>query len=128
MTNQYDQLELSRAYREGLAIEKAPLADRKAGAQLYFEAMRDDPGRVAEQIAWLIDGNYGRGQQIKAQQIVKSPRMNRVAALSALIAVYEYQTSGIMAVAAWKKLPKSQQMLLQKAIEVVIKAAEQAEE
>jgi hypothetical protein len=124
MLSDYELRELNRANREAHEIERAPLTDRKEGAQTYFEVMRDDPARVAERIAWLINGEYGQGQMLKAKQIVSSPRMNRVAALSGLIAIYEFRTSQVMAIAAWKKLTKPQQTLLNKAIEVVIAAAE----
>lgn len=120
----YDQREILNAGRRLLEVNASPLADRKEACANFLEAMRDDPALIAERIGWLIDGNYGYGEMLKAKQIVKATRMNRRAALTHMIAAYEWQCPQMMAAAAWKKLTKSQKDLLDRSVDVVIEAAE----
>ena len=90
--------------------------------------MATDPATVAERISWLIDGNYGYGQMQMARQVVASPRTNREAALTQLVAVYEWQCPRRMSVEAWKKLSTAQKKALSAAVAVVISEAERSEE
>ena len=125
---QYETQEILRAQGEMERLKRAPLSDRKEAAQSFYETMRDDPATVAERLGWLFDGNYGKGQQLMAQQILKSPRMNRAAALTNLVAAFDWQCPQDMVAAAWKKLTKPQQKMLDDVLQVVIKAAEREEE
>lgn len=124
---EYERRELREAKQRLTEIEKAPLADRKEAAAEFLEAMRDHPEIVAERIGWLLDGNYGYGQMLKAKQILGSPRMNRSAALTHMVAAYEWSTPNAMAIAGWKKLTKGQQVALDKAVLRAIKDAESEE-
>ena len=124
----YERRELEIAHREMADLEKAPLADRKEACQAFYEAMRDDPARVAERIGWIFDGNYGRGHYIMARRILASPRMNRAAALTNIAAAADWQCPQRMVATAWKKLTGPQKAMLDAAIQVVIKAAENEEE
>lgn len=117
---QYHIAELERAWREKEAIEKAPLADRKEGRTAWAEALKD-PNRIAERIAWLLNGDYGYGQMVRATEAANNTRMNRVAFLSTEIACYEWRCPYTYAVTEWKKLTKKAQGELAKAIEGVIK-------
>ncbi len=117
---EYESNERLRAIRDESRIEKAPLADRKEAQAAFYEAMATDPAIVAERISWLIDGNYGYGQMQMAKQVVGSPRMNREAALTQLVAVFEWQCPRRMAIDAWKKLTGPQKKALSAAIAVVI--------
>jgi hypothetical protein len=121
---QYEARSLREAAAHEREIDSAPLADRKEAQAAFLEVIRDDPALVAERISWLIDGNYGYGEMLKAKQVVAMPRSNRIAALTQLIAVYEWMTPRSMAVAAWKKLTNAQKQELDRMVEVVIKAAE----
>ena len=121
---EYERQSRDEAFRREIEIERAPLSDRKVNARKFFELMRYDPALVAERVGWIIDGSYGYGEMMKAKQIVANPRMNRVAALNCLIALYEWQCPRRLCVEAWKKLTTAQKNMLDKAIEVVIKAAE----
>ncbi len=125
--SEYERNELREAHRRLDEVEKAPLAERKEAAAEFLEAMRDDPGLVAERIDWLLKGNYGYGPMKKAKQIVGSPRMNRPAALTHMIAAFEWSTPNAMAISGWKKLTKQQQAALDKAVLAVIRDAESAE-
>ena len=124
---QYEANELAIARRDEERINSEPLEDRKECQASYLEAMRSDPALVAERIAWLIYGNYGKGPQLLAERIVASPRSNRVAGLSQLACVFEWRCPRAMGVAAWKKLTASQKQSLESAIEMVISEAEKAE-
>lgn len=121
--DEYDRRSLGEALAHQRDVEGAPLADRKEACAEFAEALRD-PLLVAERLGWLIDGNYGRGEMLKAKQIVASPRMNRRAALTHLIGMYEWRCPSDMGVAAWKKLSASEKKALDAAVDVVIEAAE----
>lgn len=124
---QYESNELAMARRDEEGINAAPLLERKENQERFLDAMTIDPALVAERIGWLIDGNYGYGPMLLAKRIVTSPRMNRVAALSQLICVFEWRCPRIMGVAAWKKLAVSQKAALKEAIDTVIAEAEKSE-
>ena len=124
---QYEQNELAVARRDEERINSAPLAERKECQANFLDAMATDPALVAERIGWVLNGSYGHGQMLMAEQILASPRMNRVAALSQLVCVFEWRCPRVMGVAAWKKLTKTQQRDLESAIETVIAEAEKAE-
>ena len=121
---EYEAREVSLAQREMAELEHAPLSERKEAAQDFYEAMRDDPARVAERIGWIFDGNYGRGHYIMARRILASPRMNRTAALTNIAAAADWRCPQRMVAAAWKRLTPPQKKMLYAAIQVVIKAAE----
>jgi hypothetical protein len=121
---EYEINEHRIAQKEGAEIDHLPLNERKENAQRFYEAMRDDPAAVAERLGWLIDGNYGAGQQSMARQIVLSPRMNRAAALNGLVGTYEYRCPARMVATAWKRLTAGQKAKLDSALQVVIRAAE----
>jgi hypothetical protein len=120
----YERRELAEAQQKLREIEKAPLADRKEAAASFFEAMRDRPDVVGERVGWLLAGNYGYGSMQMAKRILSSPRMNRAAALTHMIAAFEWSTPGAMARAGWKKLTPSQKANLDRAVQKEIRAAE----
>jgi len=124
---EYESRELREADQRLREIERAPLADRKEAAAEFLVAMRDHPKLVAERIGWLLGGSYGYGSMLKAKRVLGSPRMNRSAALTHMVAAYEWQTPNAMAAAAWHKLTKGQQAALEKAVQAAIKSAEKDE-
>jgi hypothetical protein len=122
---EYEMREAQEFQRQLRDVEKAPLADRKEAAKAWGQSLtdhgRDDhPSVVAERIGWLLDGNYGYGAMQAARRIADNSRMNRVAALSIMIAALEWMCPGKMAVAAWKKLSAPQKAKLEKAIKAEI--------
>lgn len=121
---EYENRSLHEANRHLTQIESAPLSERKEAQAEFLEVIKNDPALLAERLSWLIDGNYGYGEMMKAKQIIASPRVNREAALTQLVAAYEWQCPPAMAVAAWKKLDATEKRMLSSAIEVVIEAAE----
>ena len=121
---EYERREFNEANQKLREVEKAPLADRKEAAAEFLAAMRDHPQLVAERIGWLLDGNYGYGSMQMAKRILGSPRMNRSAALTHMIGAFEWSTPSAMAIAGWKKLTKSQQAALERAVQSAIRDAE----
>lgn len=115
---------ISEAYQHQQEIEKAPLSDRQAARSDFYEAMATDPALVAERVGWLIDGNYGQGEMLKAKQVIASPRMNRRAALTHMVGMFEWQCPAKFAAEAWHKLTASEKKALDAALDVVIEAAE----
>jgi hypothetical protein len=124
---EYEQNELRAASRHEREIDQAPLNDRKEAQRRFFEVMWTQPGLVAERISWLLDGNYGFGPMLLAKRLVASPRSNRRAGLTLSVGVFEWMCPRRYGIAAWKKLPRQQQALLDAAVDVVIEAAEQEE-
>lgn len=120
----YEQRELSATRRQISEIERAPLADRKEAAEKFYAAMRDCPELIAERVGWLLDGNYGYGPMLMAKRVLGSPRMNRSAALTQLIATLEWSTPSAMTRSSWNKLTKDQQAALEKAVQATIRLAE----
>jgi hypothetical protein len=116
--------EVGQAMRKMQEVARASLTDRQEARKAFGEAMAEDPALVAERVGWLIDGNYGFGEMIKAKQVIASPRMNRRAALTQMVGVYEWNCPGDFGVDAWKKLTGGQKAALDAALDVVIEAAE----
>jgi hypothetical protein len=116
----YDYKELASARRHEQEVDTSPLAERKAGQADFLEVMKKRPEVVAERIDWLLAGNYGSGEMMMARNL--TPRMNRPAILSQLIAVFEWHCPRRMAVDAWKKLTAKQKATLDSHIEDVLHA------
>lgn len=125
--SEYERRELQEANQHLSAVERSPLADRKEAATEFLAAMRDHPELVAERIGWLLGGNYGYGQMLMAKRVLGSPRMNRVAALTQMVAAFEWSSPGTMTRAAWKKLTKGQQSALDRAVQAVVRDAAREE-
>ena len=123
---QYDMRSRKEAYAHETEINSASLAERKEAQANWLDAMQNRPEVIADRLEWLLHGNYGRGEMMQARDIVMSPRMNRVAALSQRVALWEWLTPGQMAIAAWKKLTPAQQESLALKITRVIKKYEKA--
>ena len=115
---EYETNELRIAIRDEERIVKSPLAERQEGLASYVEIATKAPNRLAERIQWLLDGNYGKGQQLICERATK--RSNRVALFSQLIAVYEFRTTRDMARKAWRKWTTGQKKSLDTEIGKVI--------
>lgn len=123
---EYDTREMQTARNRLAEVRKAPLADRKEAREAYRAAMADDPDLVAERVVWLLNGSYGYGEHLIARTIVAKPRMNRVAALAHLIAVYEWQCPEDFATKAWHDLTPDQQTAIDQAITRAIESHERS--
>lgn len=124
---EYERRELADARGRLGEVRRAPLADRKAAQAQFFEAMRDHPELVAERLGWLLDGSYGWGEGQLAKQILASPRMNRSAALTQMVGVFEWQSPEDMSRAAWKKLSAGEKARLESEVQAAISSAESEE-
>lgn len=122
--SEYERREMQEAQTKLAEVRKASLADRKASAQDFFEAMRDNPEIVAERIGWLLDGNYGYGSMLLAKRVLGAPRSNRAVALTQMAGAFEWSSPEEMTRAAWKKLTASQQAALDRAVQKAIRDAE----
>jgi hypothetical protein len=121
----YELRSLNEASRHMQEVENAPLRDRKEAQAKFQEAMKERPELVAERLGWLFDGNYGYGEMLKARQVINlSKRTNKKAQLTHLIGVFEWQCPVTMSSSTWKKLTKTEQNRLDRAIDLVIEAAE----
>lgn len=105
---QYEQREASEHYQRMQEVEKAPLSERLEAYQEFAKALADDPETVAERVGWVLNGSYGKGAYDKAWDIAKSPRMNRVAALTQMAAALEWSCTGVYARKAWTRLTQEQ--------------------
>jgi len=123
--HQYVSRELDEANRKAREVDSASLSERQEAREDFYRVMAEDPARVAERVGWIIDGTHGYGVMLQAKRIIASPRMNRRAALTHLVAIHEWNCPGKFAVDAWKKLTGEQKRTLDAALDVVIDAAEQ---
>lgn len=125
---EYEQREIREAHRQRDEVNKAPLAERKEAAASFYEAMAERPKLVGERVSWLLDGNYGYGPMLLAKNILRHKRMNRVAALTQMIGVYEWHSPEVMTRQVWKRLTPGEKAELARAVEHAIEEAEEAED
>jgi hypothetical protein len=118
---QYESHEQQLAYRHIADVANAPLSERKENQARWANALLT-PELIAQRIGWLLNGDYGKGAQLMALRVIESPRMNQVAALSQLIACFEWRCDSDRARLAWKKLPKANQRIVDGAIKQAIEA------
>jgi len=110
LSNQaYEQSEVMSYLRDLREVEKAPLNERTEARAEWLSALKEHPETVAERVGWLLNGTYGRGSYIKAWEVAKSPRMNRVSAMSQMIAALEWRCPSAFARSAYLKLSKAEQ-------------------
>jgi len=114
---QYERDVIRRFQSELREIEKAPLYERKKAVDKWKGSLKTEPEAIAERVGWLLDGSYGEGAYIRAREIARSPRMNRPAALSQMVAAMEWRTPGPMARKAFLNLPKAEQQKINKLIQ-----------
>lgn len=126
-SDDYERREIAIAYRQIDDVNRAPLRDRQEAARDFFETMRDTPQIVGERVGWLLAGNYGYGSKLIAENVLHSPRMNRVAALTQLIGVFQWQSPERMTRQAWKRLTGQAKALLATAVETEIDDALRAD-
>lgn len=125
---EYEQREIRLAHQHREEVNRAPLAERREAATAFFEVMRDHPGLVSERIGWLLDGNYGYGPMLLARNVISRKRMNRIAALTQMIGVYEWQSPEDMTRQVWKRLSPGEKHELARVVEQAIFEAETAED
>ena len=116
---EYEATEMHNAMARERKINAAPLVDRHEARAEFSDALKS-PELVAERVRWLLDGNYGYGEMMRAQAIASNRRANRAANLGRLIAVYEWQCPADFATQAWKGLTPEQQTAVNAAIDAEV--------
>lgn len=124
---EYERRELAEAHKKLDKVNRLPIAVRKEAQAAFFEVMRSNPELVAERLGWLLAGSYGYGPMLLAKRVLASPRMNRAAALTQMVGVFEWQSRDDMSRAAWKKLSASEKARLSRAVQRAITRAESEE-
>jgi len=99
----YHEQEMARYHREVQERESAPLADRRE-AKADWTSLLKDAEALAVRCNLLLNGSYGYAQHFLAMRIVENKRMNRVAGIGQLVALWECQCPQREAIAAWKSL------------------------
>ena len=123
MSGDYEKREIAIARRQAQEVNAAPLVDRQAARDDFFEAMRDTPQIVGERVGWLLGGNYGFGPKWLAERVVFSRSRSKVAALTQMVGVFEWQSPERMTVQAWKRLTIDKKHNLARAVEEEIDEA-----
>lgn len=119
----YEENEYRRYFAEIKRIEQAPILQRKEAQKDYMDALVSCPEIIAERIGWLFNGSYGWAEQQQALKVLNSPRMNRIAALSIMIAQKDHFCPARFAVNAYRKLSKKQQQRINELIQREIEGA-----
>ena len=123
---EYERRERQMFHAQLREVETAPLADRREARKEFADAL-ETPDLVAERVAWLLDGNYGKGSYDAAREVLRRSRMNQVAWFTTTIAALEWRCPAKFAAEAWKKLAPAKKALLQKLVEGEIRDAEMEE-
>lgn len=110
---EYEMREAQEYQKHLRDVENASLIDRKEACTNFFDDMCRYPDMIGERVSWLVSGEYGWGAMKAAKRIIKSPRMNRVAALTQIVAALDWACPRKMAISAWKKLTTAQKSALE---------------
>jgi hypothetical protein len=117
-TQEYEDNELRIAIRDEERVVKSSLADRQAGLCDFIEMATQFPNELAHRVQWMLEGNYGKGQQLMCERA--TTRMNRAAQFVQMVAVFEFGTTRDMARKSWRKFPDESKKLLDSAVNAVI--------
>ena len=118
--NAYIQRERGKVQDKLRALSALPLRWRQQNRAEYRQALAERPAYVAAEVDHLLSGNFGEAEYHIAMDIMARPRMNRVAALSQLIAGLEWECSALEARKAYLSLDDRQKATIDTAIEEVI--------
>lgn len=123
----YERRERAELRRRLDEVDKAPLNERKENLRdledmfsSKLARLRDGIETVAERVGWLLDGNYGYGSYLVANEIAANRRMNRVAALTQLTLALEWGVPPRMSAAWWNKLSAPAKRELNDAVQAEI--------
>jgi len=94
--------------RELEVIESAPLHERREAREALTFYLNEHPAVVTERIGWLLNGSYGAGAAMAAENILNS-RANKRAWLLQTIAILEWHCPRRFAGQVWNKLTADQQ-------------------
>lgn len=114
---EYEANEARRFLNRKSQIENSPWNERHEAQGEYYAAMRTSPELVAERVEWLFNGSYGFHECKLASAIKANPRCNRVAQISQLIALVEWQCTAEDACKAWLSLSPAEKQRIDEAVE-----------
>ena len=120
MHNTYEQREIEKINNQMNNLSHEPLHIRKQSRADYAEIMRDNPDLVVEGIGDMLRGDYDEGAYIICKNIIANPRMNRIAALSAMIGSLKWQCSALDCRKAYLSLNKDEQDTINAKIQTLI--------
>jgi hypothetical protein len=118
---EYEAREAEAFQRQLRNAEQGTLAEKRAYARKWEEAIRTRPDLVAQRIGWLLAGNYGFGSYKAAERALTSPNIHHFVWFTCTIAALEWTTSRAVARAACDDLPAAERARLQRAIEGVLR-------
>jgi len=107
--NEYTHQEVRRTHLQIARASHQPLADRQAARAAYADALASRVGDITRALDFIVNGDYGRGPQALAIEILQAgPRRNKAAALSALVAGLDFQCPALFARQAYLSLDEDQ--------------------
>jgi len=121
MTSSYESQEYSRYLADIKQVEAGTLAFRRHQRVLWEIGIRETPTHVANMVNLVISGDFGRGAQIAAENVLKmSKRANKVASLALIVAAIEWSCPANFARQAFNSLTDDQKQTVNSAIQAVI--------
>lgn len=85
--------------------ERAKPGEKRKAKAKWVAALTGDPELVAERVAWLLAGHYGKGAYDAACLAVESDFVKPTFALLAIIAVLEWDLPNRMFLSSWSLVP-----------------------
>jgi len=116
---QYHDYELRLHHAKVQEAENASLADRQDARSDYAELLTS-PDHLAYVSRLLLSGCYGYASSYLTSQIVNNRRMNRIAAIAQLLALYECGCPSRFAAIAYNSLNADQQTTANRIIQQAI--------
>ena len=118
---EYESQEYSRYLAEVRQVESGTLAYRQHQRVLWEIGIRETPTHVANMVNLAISGDFGKGAQIAAHNVLSmSKRANKVASLAIIVAALEWQCPASFARQAYNALTDDQKQAVNSAIQAVI--------
>ena len=116
----YEQNERKRLMTQLIEITKLPVADRTASKAEYLNTLQNDTNLLTQRVGWLLNGNYGYGGYLVANEIALNHRCNRPANLAILTAQLEWQITPSQARHAFSQLSEGRKEEITEAINETI--------
>jgi hypothetical protein len=103
----YTDQEVRRTHLQIARLSHQPLAARQSARDDYADALSTRVGYVTRALEFIVNGDYGRGPQALAYEVLQAgPRRNKAAALSILLAALDFQCPAVFARQAYLSLDK----------------------
>lgn len=117
----YESQEYQKYLAELKQVESGTLAYRQHQRVLWEIGIRETPTHVANMVNLVINGNFGKGAKIAANNVLSmSKRANKVAGLAIIVAALEWSCPANFARQAFNSLTDEQKQTVNSAIQAVI--------